>query len=86
MHIFLPDEHYCEHVHSGVCEQCALTVELRSRQCQISIEPSRQKTAKTLRELALICSRKIPNLAVVYKKDAGREVCATRFTFDQKET
>ena len=30
--------------------------------------------------------QKIPSLAFVYKKDAGQEVCATRFTFDQKET
>ena len=38
------------------------------------------------REQGLIRSRKTPSLAVVYKKDAGREVCATRFTFDQNET
>ena len=45
-----------------------------------------EKLAKTHREQALICRRKTPRLAVVYKKDAGREVCATRFTFDQNET
>ena len=33
-----------------------------------------------------MCNEKTPSLAFVYKKDAGREVCATRFTFDQNET
>ena len=28
----------------------------------------------------------VNSLAVVCQKDAGREVCATRFTFDQNET
>ena len=29
---------------------------------------------------------KTPNLAVVYRKDTGREVCAAYFTFDQNKT
>ena len=52
-----------------------------------SIEPSRQKPAKTHREQALICSTKSPNPAVVYKKGRDeRFLHATRFTFDPNET
>ena len=56
----LPDEHYCERVHSGIYEQRSRKVLLNSRECQISIEPSRQKLAKTHRKQALICSGKSP--------------------------
>ena len=59
-HVFLSDEWFCERVHSGVCERRVLTVWLRSRQCQISMEPSRQKPVKTHSEKDLICSRKYP--------------------------
>ena len=63
MYCILPDERYCERIHSGICERCSLKVLLRSRECPIPIEPSRWKLAKTHRKQALICSRKSPNLA-----------------------